>query len=106
MQYKPFTPRDVGEISELLSMMMLNAPTFEDPTGFFEGRNVETVFPELEEGLTLSRWELGQERYDRLLEMSRTIRTLFEADPLDQNGKTSEGRKLINEMRAILRELD
>jgi hypothetical protein len=99
-QYKPSIPETIGELYILLGFMMIKAPTFEDP--IFPGRNVEAIFFELNEGLSVVREEVGEERFRVLTELSDRMRRHFEADPNDSNGETRKGRKLIPEMEAIL----
>lgn len=51
LKYNPHIPETVGELIDQLSLMMLTSPLFEDPTGFFEGRNIDTEFDALSKGL-------------------------------------------------------
>jgi hypothetical protein len=85
-------------------MMMLKSPTFVDTTGYFPGRNVETIFHSLNEGLRLIREKLGEERYLRLIEMSDRMRAHFEADPEDKTDDTLKGRAIIREMEVLLKQ--
>ncbi|HEX8901061.1 hypothetical protein [Vitreimonas sp.] len=96
-QHIPETPRDV---MAQLGFMVLKAPTFED--SFFIGRNVDTVFLALNGGLSNIRRGLGEDLYAALVSLSDQVRAHFEADPTDSNGRTSEGRKLLYEMRHML----
>ena len=99
-KYKPSVPTTIGELNILLGFMMFKAPTFLDVT--FPGRNVETVFFALNQGLNAVRDEVGEERFCALTELSDRMRHHFEADPTDSNGETRKGRKLITEMKTIL----
>jgi hypothetical protein len=101
--YKPHIPKDVSEIRDLLGFMMLRSPTFIDKTGYFPGRNLETVFYALNEGLRLMRAKLGEERYLKLMEMSDRMRAHFEADPENKTDDTLKGRDIIVEMRDMLK---
>jgi hypothetical protein len=85
--------------------MLLKAPTFLDKTGRFPYRNLDYVFRQLHESLDVNRQMLGEDRYRQLSMLSARMRTLFEADPEDKTGKTSEGRKIILEMEEILKEV-
>lgn len=98
--YKPSIPATIGELNILLGFMMLKAPTFEDAT--FPGRNVETVFLTLNQGLNTVREEVGEERFRELSALSDRMRGHFVADRTDTNGEAREGRKLIKKMKAIL----
>ena len=102
--YKPYVPKGVGEIRDFLGMMMLKSPTFVDKTGHFPGRNLETTFCELNEGLRLIRGNLGEERYFKLMEMSDRMRAHFEADPDDKTHDSLNGREIIDEMRDLLKQ--
>lgn len=95
-------PQNVGELLEHLSWMLLKAPKFVDKTGHFPFLNLNYVFQELGEGLSLNRPTLGEERYDELTRMSEQMRALFEADPDDKTGETSAGCKFIHAMEDIL----
>lgn len=99
-EYRPSIPESIGELYVLLGLMMLKSPTFEDP--IFPGRNVETIFFELNGGLSAVREELGEERFHSLRALSDAMRMHFEADPADSNGRAREGRKLLQKMEAIL----
>jgi hypothetical protein len=102
--YKPRVPKGTSEIIDRLGMMMLASPTFVDKTGYFPGRNVETIFHSLNEGLRLIRANLGEERYLKLIEMSDRMRAHFEADPENKTGDTLKGRTIIDEMEALLKQ--
>ncbi|MEZ5995680.1 MAG: hypothetical protein R3C25_07985 [Hyphomonadaceae bacterium] len=85
-----------------LAFMMLSSPTFKDKLGYFQNQNLETVFYELNEGLAQVRRKIGQQRYETMRAASDQMRTHFEADPEDANGRAREGRKLVLEMREML----
>lgn len=102
--YKTRVPNGIGEIMDRLGMMMLKSPTFVDKTGYFPGRNVETIFHSLNEGLRLIWAELGEERYLKLIEMSDRMRAHFEADPEDKTDDTLKGRAIIREMEILLKQ--
>lgn len=97
---KLYIPQGISEIIDHLAMMMLHAPTFEH--NFFEDQNVETVFYELDQALTLIQKKLGQERYEQLMSLSARMRAAFEADPEDKTGEANQGRRLIEEMQIVL----
>jgi hypothetical protein len=82
-------------------MMMLKSPTFKDD--FFVGRNVETVFSTLNEGLKRVQRKLGEDRYQTLRAMSDRMRAHFEADPEDKTDDALAGRRIIHEMEDILK---
>ena len=92
----------MGEVIEMLGMMMLSSPTFMDKSGYFPEQNLDTVFQALNEGLRLIKGKLGEERYRTLTDMSDRMRALFEADPDDKTGETRAGQMLILEMEDIL----
>jgi len=79
-QYRPYIPQTVGEVLDKLGFMMLASPTFVDRRGQFPGRNIDTVFFALNEGLKVIRAEIGDEKYDRLRRLSDQMRAHFEAD--------------------------
>lgn len=100
--YKPYVPKGVSEIRELLGMMMLSSPKFADRTGHFPEKGVETVFFALNESLRLIRKKLGEERYHKLTDMSDRMRAHFEADPENKTDDTLKGRAIIHEMEDLL----
>jgi hypothetical protein len=96
-----YVPKSVSELNDLLGFMIVRSPLFEDIA--FPGQNLTTVFFQLNEALRILRLKVGEERFQRLSEMAQSVRTHFEADPNDDNGGTRAGRKLIYEMKALLR---
>jgi hypothetical protein len=85
--------------------MVSSAPTFTDRTGYLPFLNLDYVFRELTEGLSLNRPALGEARYQELMRLTARMRALFEADPEDKTGETAEGCKVIHEMEDILRQV-
>lgn len=103
MKYNPYIPETVGDLIDQLSLMVLTSPLFEDPTGFFEGRNIDTEFEALSKGLSNVKAKLGSDRYIELANMSAQMRACFEADPKDSNGETLKGRNIALDMIEILK---
>ena|ERR1700684_822708 len=99
-----YIPQGVSEVIDQLSMMMLKSPTFVDRTGYFPWQNVDTVFHQLNEGLRLVRGKLGEERYNKLVDMSDRMRAHFEADPENKTDDTLKGREIVDEMQKLLKE--
>jgi hypothetical protein len=97
-------PKDIGEIVVLLNWMLLRSPKFTDKTGHFPFMGLDVVFRQLNDGLGCNRPTLGDERYQKLMQMSDQMRALFEADPEAKTGDTLKGCKIIHEMEAILRQ--
>lgn len=102
--YKPYIPKDVSEIRDLLGLMMLSPPTFVDKSGHFPGRNIATTFHALNESLGLIRGKLGEARYLKLLELSDRMRAHFEADPENKTDDTLKGRDIIGEVEKLLKQ--
>lgn len=100
--YRPYIPGTLGDLLDLLGLMMLSSPTFIDESGHFPGRNVDTEFRALNEGLRNTRGKLGEERYRKLAEMSNQMRAYFEADPED-TGDALKGRELILAMEDLIK---
>lgn len=99
--YNPYVPQNAGEIMDHL-ITMLSSPTFEDTTGYFPGRNIDTEFFALNEGLKLIRKKLGEERYETLVGLSDRVRAYFEADPKNNTGDAKAGRALMHDMHDLL----
>jgi hypothetical protein len=104
--YKPHIPQTVGQLWDKLGSMMLSSPRFEDDSGYFLGKGIDTEFQALAESLNVLRPLIGEDRFSKLTEMSRRMRAHFEADPEDKTDDTLAGRDLILEMEDILKELD
>lgn len=101
----PYIPQTIGEIWDLLGGMMLNSPTFVDTTGYFPERSIHTEFYALKEGFRAVYKKLGQQRYERLVEMADRAKAHFLADPEDKTEDTLAGRQLFIEMEDVLREV-
>jgi len=99
----PYIPRTKSEIWDFLAHMMLSAPTFIDRTGYFADQNIDTEFFALNEGLKAIRKQVGEEDYQKLVELSVRMRGHFEADPEDKTEDSLKGRDCILEMEDILR---
>lgn len=98
-----YVPRTLGELSDLLSSMLLESPTFVDKSGYFPDKDIDSVFFELNEGLITCRAKLGQHRYETMRALSDEMRAHFETDAEDTNGGAKQGRKLIFEMMEMLK---
>lgn len=98
--HKPYIPQGIGEIMDHLGFMTLKSPAFSDD--YFPHQSVSTVFFQLNEGLRLIRLELGAERYAKLVALSDEIRSHFEADLEEKNGRARIGRRLIPQMENLL----
>jgi len=101
MLYKPYIPKDFGELMDHLAHMLFAAPKFN--TRLLPRENIDTTFCSLNEGLLAVRKKLGEERYTALKALSDKMRALFEADPDDKTGDTQAGREIIHEMEGILK---
>jgi hypothetical protein len=102
---KMYIPRNTMELLEFVVSMLSSAPKFTDKTGYFPYQNLDYVFRQLNEGLSVNRQTLGEERYRELIRMSDQVRALFEADPEDKTGETLKGCKIIHQMEDILRQV-
>jgi hypothetical protein len=101
--YKPYLAQTIGELNEKLGWMMLNAPTFQDRTGYFPERSIDTAFQALKDSLANLRGKLGEERYSKMLDMADEMRALFESDSESKTGGSKAGRMIIREMELMLR---
>jgi hypothetical protein len=102
--YKPYVPKTIGELLDQLGFMFLSSPRFEDIE--FPGQSIDTVFLQLNQGLSNMRKQLGEERFQALSALSAGARTHFEGDPLDNNGEAQKGRRLLREMEEMLEMLE
>ena len=104
--YKPYIPKAVGELIDLLGSVVLLSPTFEDKTGYFPGKNIDTEFLAINEGLKNIRSKIGEDNYKTLLDMTAQMRAYFDADPEDTTGDTTKGMNIAIEMMEILKSGD
>ena len=98
-----YIPNGIGEVLDHLGMMMLSSPQFRDRTGLLPGRNIDTVFAELEGGLDGIRKRVGEQAHETLVGLAARMRAHFEADPEDKGDDSVKGRQCIFEMEDILR---
>ena len=105
IEYNPYIPATIDEILDKLDSMMLSPPRFEDTSGYFPGKNIDTEFFALSEGLRRIRKKLGEENYQTLTVMSERMRAHFEADPEDKTDDAHSGREIILEMSELLNEI-
>ena len=95
-EYRPYIPQNVGEVQDKLGAMMLSSPHFTDDE--FPEMNIDTTFFALLEGFKNIRCTLGEERYDKLLDMASAMRLHFEAD------EVPEGNTIAYDMQELIKE--
>ena len=100
---EPYIPTTTGEIYDFLGSMILGAPTFRDSSGFFPNRNAESEFFALNEGLKAIRKKIGEDNYERALELSAKAKAYFEADPEDKTEDGIKGRDCLMDIEEILK---
>ncbi len=98
----PYIPASLSEIYDLLGSMILWAPTFNDGSGRFPDRNIDSEFHALTEGFGKVRKKLGEERYGHLIDLAAKAKALFADDPADDNGKTDLGRAVLFEIEGVI----
>lgn len=97
---KSYAPKSVPELLDMLGFIMLKSPRFEDIT--FPGQTLDTVFAQLNDGLSAVRSKIGDDRYRALSELANEMYARFAADPENNNGEAKAGRALLHEMRVLL----
>lgn len=102
--YKPYVPETLGELLDLIGSMVLGSPRFSDTSGFFPGKNIETEYFALGEGLAAVRPDLGEERYTKLLGMAERTKACFVAATDEGSDEVWTGRNLLLEMVEIVSE--
>lgn len=95
-----YIPASLSEIYDMLASLAGGAPTFVHP--MFPERNIDNEFEILRRALDIVRGKLGDERHAAALELAARAKALFLDDPAEDNGKTSEGIKLIFEIEDII----
>jgi hypothetical protein len=101
---KMCVPQDLRELLEFAVSVLSSAQMFADKTGYFPHQNLDYVFRQLFAGLSLNKPALGEQRYEKLIDMSDRMRALFEAEPEDKTGETLLGCKIIHQMEDMLRD--
>ena len=101
-RYKPYVPQDRQELVDLLGSMVLDSPRFADTSGFFPGKNIETVYFALSEGLKAIQVDLGRERVAKLDEMAERTKKWFTAATDEDADEVWAGRNLLLEMIEIV----
>lgn len=102
--YKPYIPQTMGELWDLIGSMVLGSPKFIDTSGFLAGKNLETEYFALTEGLKIVRPELGEERYAQLVEMAERTKAYFIAAADEDADEVWAGRNLLLDMDEIVDE--
>lgn len=100
---EPYIPKGIGEIMDFIGSMILSAPKFRDKTGFFPDRNAESEFFALNEGLKAIQVKLGEESYQKVIDLSRKAKAHFEADPEDKTEDGIKGRDCLMDIEDILK---
>jgi hypothetical protein len=103
LPYNPYVPQNISDLMDQLGWMLLNSTKFEDDTGYFPGRNLDTAFFSLNEGIKVIRKQIGDENYRTLVALSDQMRAHFEADPEDKTEDGIKGRNCIHQIEEILR---
>jgi hypothetical protein len=99
---EPYIPACLSEIYDLLGSMVLSAPTFIDKLGHFPEQTIDSEFHILVASFGKVRKKLGEERYAALVDLAARAKTLFAADPDEDNGKANEGWAVLHEIEAII----
>lgn len=102
-KYNPYIPETVSELIDELYSMILESPLFDDDSGYFPGKNIDTEFEVLGKGLSNIKAKLGSDRYLRLVELAAQMRAFFEADPDEKTGDAIKGRDIALDMIEILK---
>ena len=88
-------PSSLGELSDYLSYMYLTSPTFQSSMN--RDGNIDIAFYKLEHGLIKTRKKLGEEKYQKLVEMMQQSRALFD------EGKDRDGCFMLQDLAELLR---
>ena len=104
-RFKPYVPQYLSEVQDVLTSMVGGAPTFLKPGFNGLGRNLESEFACVSEGIAGVRDKLGEERYARLMALLAQAKMLFLEDQNDDNGKTKQGCDLLWDMDEIIEEV-
>lgn len=89
-----YVPSTVGEVRELVGAMVLCMPDMELPNSDL---GLDGAYESLEHSLGLIRPKLGDEKYQRLIDMARQSKQLF------VDGHNRDGRFILQDMHKLLR---
>lgn len=95
--YKLTVPQTLGQLYDKLGSMMLRSPEFTDP--WFPGMNIDTTFEELSQGLEINRAKFSDEDYERLVTMSKELRSLYEAKDVNAGNIVADRMSELIEKR-------
>jgi hypothetical protein len=90
-QGKMYIPEGIPDLRDLLNSMILGAPKFLDKTGYMPFINLDYRFRQLNEGLICNRMKLGEERYQKLAQMSDQIRVCSKPIPTTRRETPRKG---------------
>lgn len=96
----PYVPASLSEIYDMLASLIGGAPTFADD--MFPERNVDSEFDALRAGLDIVRNKLGDKHHAAAMDLAEQAKALFLDDPADDNGKTTQGIRLLYEIEDIV----
>ena len=100
---EPYVPKGMGELRDLLASMILGAPNFRDKSGYFPDRGAESEFFALNEALKRIRDKIGEDNYQKAIELSARARVHFAADPEDKSDDGIKGRDCLLDIETILK---
>lgn len=100
--YEPYIPETLSELMDQVVPMMGDAPNFEDESGYFPERNIDTEFRALVEGFGMVRDKIGEEQYAKAIDIAARMKALF-LDAVDEDDpRTMQGILLIHELIDII----
>lgn len=100
--YQPYIPETLSELMDQVVPMMGDAPNFEDESGYFPERNIDTEFRALIEGFGNVRDKIGDDQYVKALDIAARMKALFLEAVDEDDPKTREGILLIHELIDII----
>lgn len=100
---EPYVPASLSEIYDLLASMILGAPRYDRDWAGEQG--LEYEFKKLALAFERVRNRLGDERYEKVMDLAQHAKALIAEDQEDTNGKANEGRVLLFDIEDIIQEV-
>jgi hypothetical protein len=100
---EPYVPASLSEIYDFLASMIFGAPRYDRHWAGEQG--LEYEFKKLALAFERVRNRLGDERYEKVMDLAHRAKALIAEDQDETNGKTNEGRELLFEIEDVIQEV-
>lgn len=102
--YRPYVPETLSELMDQVVPMMGDAPKFQDDTGYFPRKSIDSEFYALVEGFGKVRDKIGEDKYAAAIDIAARMKAIFLEAADENDPKTMQGIYLIHELIDIIDE--